>query len=127
VHVLVIAFVVLAALAGQAAAAERPLKGPEIEALLNNVTAIGQNDKGEWRQYFEASGFTVYAAGKEPNSAGQWVVRGDQYCSQWPPNDRWSCYVVTGDLDATPKTVTWQSGGGGTAYPARIEPGKLTP
>jgi hypothetical protein len=27
-------------------------------------------------------------------SWGRWEVRGDRYCSQWPPSDRWSCYAV---------------------------------
>ena len=115
----------LAALAGPAAAAERLLKGPEIEALLANVTAVGRNDHGEWRQYFEDTGYTLYVAGAEPRSPGQWAVRGDKYCSLWPPSDHWSCYAVSGDPDARPKTITWISGG--TTFPALIEAGKVLP
>ncbi len=44
------------------------------------------------RQQFNADGTTIY---ESPDiSHGQWRVTGDQYCSQWPPSDRWSCYDV---------------------------------
>ena len=25
---------------------------------------------------------------------GRWEVREDRYCSQWPPSDRWDCFLV---------------------------------
>ena len=40
-----------------------------------------------------ASGRTLYHAGRD--SWGYWIVRGDLYCSQWPPSDRWDCYGMT--------------------------------
>jgi hypothetical protein len=40
-------------------------------------------------QDFFADGGTLYG-----ESAGRWEVRGDRYCSVWPPSDRWSCYAV---------------------------------
>jgi hypothetical protein len=40
-------------------------------------------------QDFFADGRTLYG-----ESSGRWEVRGDQYCSVWPPSDRWSCYAV---------------------------------
>jgi hypothetical protein len=44
------------------------------------------------QQQFNADGTTPY---ENPEiSHGQWRVTGDQYCSQWPPSDRWSCYDV---------------------------------
>ena len=43
-------------------------------------------------QVFYASGRTLYDAGTE--SWGYWQVRGDQYCSQWPPSGLWDCYDV---------------------------------
>jgi hypothetical protein len=41
-------------------------------------------------QTFYASGKTLYDSGRP--SWGYWRVEGDQYCSQWPPNDLWACY-----------------------------------
>jgi hypothetical protein len=40
-------------------------------------------------QDFFADGRTLYG-----ESWGRWEVRGDRYCSQWPPSDRWTCYGV---------------------------------
>jgi hypothetical protein len=44
------------------------------------------------RQHFGADGQTLYDAGRP--SWGSWAVRGDQYCSVWPPSDLWTCYDV---------------------------------
>ena len=41
-------------------------------------------------QTFSATGKTLYNAGRD--SWGTWDVRGDQYCSQWPPQGAWDCY-----------------------------------
>jgi len=41
-------------------------------------------------QVFHASGRTLYNAGQD--SWGYWAVRGEQYCSMWPPSDIWACY-----------------------------------
>ncbi len=46
---------------------------------------------GVW-QTFEPSMLTQYFAGGP--SEGRWAVRGDQYCSLWPPSDLWACYDV---------------------------------
>jgi hypothetical protein len=40
-------------------------------------------------QDFKADGQTLYG-----DSSGRWEVRGDRYCSQWPPSDRWDCHGV---------------------------------
>jgi hypothetical protein len=65
------------------------LTGDQITlALTARVLAY---DGGETQQ-FNADGTTRY---ESPDvSHGQWRVQGDQYCSQWPPSDRWSCYGV---------------------------------
>lgn len=78
---------VLAVIAGPAFAEDWvQLTGPEIEAALNDVTLdYGQN----WQQFFK-SGRTLYNNGRD--NWGYWAVRGDQYCSQWPPADGWECY-----------------------------------
>ena len=113
-----------ALLATTAVAAERPLKGPEIATLLNDSTVTGQNINGIWKQYFNVNGETIYLAPEKPPSIGEWNVKGDQFCSQWPPSDHWVCYAVTGDLDAKPRTITWISGGGGATYPGTVQAGK---
>jgi hypothetical protein len=43
-------------------------------------------------QVFYASGRTLYNAGRD--SWGYWQVRGDSYCSQWPPSGLWDCYQL---------------------------------
>ncbi|MEO1733028.1 MAG: hypothetical protein AAFR45_05280 [Pseudomonadota bacterium] len=54
-------------------------------------------ESGAW-QDFRASGRTLYNAGED--SWGYWGVRGDQYCSMWPPSDLWACYDMarSGDV-----------------------------
>lgn len=64
----------------------RPLDGAGIAARLTDQTLIYENAT----QRFYASGRTLYDAGQD--SWGYWAVRGDQYCSQWPPGDQWDCY-----------------------------------
>lgn len=64
----------------------RALKGAEIAVALTDRDLIYANAT----QRFYASGRTLYDAGQE--SWGYWAVRGDQYCSQWPPSDGWDCY-----------------------------------
>jgi hypothetical protein len=103
-------------------AAERKLTGPEIERLLKDVTVTGDTDKGSWKQYFSPDGQTTYVGPGEPPSSGNWRVKGDQYCSVWPPSGTWVCYAVEGDPDATPPSVTWV-GESGTRYPGTVEKG----
>ncbi len=59
-----------------------------IRAALSDRTV----DYGGTWQRFDASGRTLYHAGS--GSLGTWGTREDQYCSQWPPNTDWSCYIV---------------------------------
>ncbi|MEN8841933.1 MAG: hypothetical protein ABF288_12500 [Octadecabacter sp.] len=81
---------VLAVLPSLAAADEFvTLTGDGISAALTDrvlVYAAGET------QDFRASGATLYNAGQD--SWGTWAVRGDRYCSQWPPSDGWTCYEV---------------------------------
>jgi hypothetical protein len=62
------------------------LDGPAIATALTGRALIYD---GDTRQTFGADGLTDY-----DGSQGRWRVDGDQYCSQWPPSDRWSCYDV---------------------------------
>ena len=77
-------------LAAGTARADATLDGAAITALLTgHVVAYEDGSK----QTFKAGGETVYDNGRL--SSGQWQVRGDRYCSVWPPSDQWACYDVT--------------------------------
>jgi hypothetical protein len=80
------------------AAGEHKLAGPEIRAVLSGHEVSGSNDGGPWRQIFAGDGSTTHFQGTG-QSGGFWDVRGHQYCSRWPPGDRWSCYDIARDAD----------------------------
>ena len=82
------AFVLLASANVLMADEWKELSGDEIKEALTGVRL--QYD-GAW-QDFRASGRTLYNAGRD--SWGYWDVRGDEYCSQWPPADGWDCYKM---------------------------------
>jgi hypothetical protein len=65
------------------------LDGPGITAALA-ARVLGYPD-GTLQDFF-ADGRTLYG-----DSSGRWEVRGDRYCSVWPPSDRWTCYRVDRD------------------------------
>ncbi len=44
-------------------------------------------------QNFFTDGRTLYEAGGD-EAWGKWWVKGDQYCSTWPPSDVAACYGV---------------------------------
>ena len=68
------------------------LSGDEIlQALIGKKLEYGE---GAW-QTFEDSMLTQYFSVRP--SSGRWAVRGDQYCSLWPPSDLWACYDVQKD------------------------------
>lgn len=97
--------------AHSALAEERKLTGPEISAALTGHDFVGTNDGRKVEQSFMKSGGTMYTDGGNV-SQGFWDVRGDQYCSQWPPHESWACYDVTADGNA----ITF-IGSGGARYP----------
>jgi hypothetical protein len=68
------------------AEAWQPLDGPAITAALS-ARVLGYPD-GTLQDFF-ADGRTLSG-----ESRGHWEVRGDQYCSVWPPSERWTCYQV---------------------------------
>lgn len=103
-------------------AAEMPLSGAEIEAALAGNSVVGVKDGNTWRQTFEINGRTMYFAESAPPSNGKWRVEGDTYCSLWPPQGRWSCYGVTGDLGSRSRTITFV-GASGDRWPAEVRPG----
>ena len=80
----------VALLAGGAQADDwAPMSGKDIELALTGQVVRYET---AW-QDFRASGRTLYNAGRD--SWGYWAVRGDQYCSMWPPSDLWACYDMT--------------------------------
>ncbi|MEL6548836.1 MAG: hypothetical protein AAFQ54_01190 [Pseudomonadota bacterium] len=83
---------VLALLPSLACAEEfSPLSGAEITEALTGVTLTYEDGAV---QTFYASGRTLYDNGRP--SWGTWAVRGNEYCSQWPPADGWACYAMDG-------------------------------
>jgi hypothetical protein len=92
-----------------AQAGESKMTGAEITAALSDHTLQGSRDDGKsWQQIFQKSGVTYYTE-SGAQSQGVWAVRGDQYCSQWPPNESWTCY----DLMTDGKTYSFVSASGG--------------
>lgn len=94
-------------------AAEHRLTGPEIQTFLQDHSFTGTDAGHAVQQSFQNSGATFYSVDGN-QSQGLWQVRGDQYCSQWPPHEGWACYGVSADE----KTVTFISSDG-TRYPMK--------
>jgi hypothetical protein len=101
-----------------ASASAEALKGKAIEALLDDTTVFSLAGSADvWRQSFSRGGQTIYVDAAGQKTFGLWLVRGDKYCSQWPPSDRWVCYEVDGGQTPDGKpAVTWISGGDGKRY-----------
>lgn len=98
-----------------AISAERTLTGPEIESALNGNAVEGVQDGVAWKQYFYRDGTTTYISRNRP-SPGRWSVKGDKYCSQWPPSSNWDCYTMTGEGDR----LTFIPDAGGAPWPVRV-------
>jgi hypothetical protein len=77
-------------------AGDRKLAGTEIEGVLTDKIARGETGGKPTEQVFAAGGVTTYTVGGA-SSQGRWTIRGDQYCSQWPPGESWSCYDLVTD------------------------------
>ncbi|MFC3180045.1 hypothetical protein [Cypionkella sinensis] len=81
---------VVAMLAGPALAEEwQTLDGAAITAALSGHV-VHYTDGTQ--QSFKPDGQTIYNNGRD--SLGHWALRGDLYCSVWPPSDIWACYGV---------------------------------
>ena len=100
------------------ALAEQAMTGDEIRAALQEATVITPREgRPDIRQVFYPSGRTLYNDGRD--SWGYWDVRGDAYCSQWPPSPAWVCYrMLTWQMDER-QWVVW-IGESGTRYEAYI-------
>jgi hypothetical protein len=102
------------------AEAGEAMKGADVEATLNNTTAyyvpLGPTSA---RQFFNKNGETIYVDDKGAKTIGAWLVRGDAYCSVWPPSEHYVCYPLEKGMSADGKvTYTFVSGGGGPRYEA---------
>lgn len=88
-----LAWAIVAILAAGPALAEdwRTLTGDEVTAALTGREVI-YDAEFDVTQTFFASGRTQYTFGNP--RWGWWEVRGDAYCSLWPPSDEWECYAV---------------------------------
>jgi hypothetical protein len=110
------ALIIATLVCAPALADERALSGDDIRAALSDKTVEGTSDTGKpYSQIFQKGGLTIYNAGPQASSTGFWDVRGDQYCSQWPPNETWSCYSMTGDG----ARLTFVAAGGKT-WPVKV-------
>lgn len=91
--------VTLAALALPAGAGEVPgavqATAAQIQQLLTGNTIVGTWSGSNYRQYYDASGVTVYVAEGAPPSRGKWRVKEDtdEYDSWWEQTG-WTPYVV---------------------------------
>ncbi len=103
----------LALVAGPVWAQDAKLDGAAITTALSGKTI--RYDDGT-QQVFKAGGQTIFDNGRQ--SLGQWTVRGDQYCSVWPPSDVWACYDVTAGSGGA---VSFVAADGSTS------PGHITP
>ena len=88
------------------------LSGPDISAVLTDWTVQYENA----HQIFFSSGRTLYDTGVE--SWGSWDVRGDQYCSQWPPAAGWACYDI--QMETISGTIRFIGASGGATDGALI-------
>lgn len=93
---------------GLARAEIKNLDGPAIESVLSGNTVKGTRPNGTpWMQYFDKTGRTQYREAGAMIQTGLWEVRGNKFCSKWPPSDLWSCYQIQGDLVQAPVILKW--------------------
>ena len=105
------------AAAPPASAAEQPLQGAEISALLTGNSVHGTWGSTDYWSYFAADGVTLYRTDRGVDR-GQWRVKGDQYCSIWAQSGE-SCYRLARDGDQ----LIWLTAEG-QRYPSSLVPGK---
>jgi len=91
---------ILVLVASNTLAQQVSLTSDEIVRYLSDREIEGNQNGMVWRQTFSADGRTSYEEvnGSRP-SAGRWKAQNDEYCSQWPPSDIWSCYKMTAEED----------------------------
>lgn len=90
-------FPALTALLLAAALAADPYRPTQrqLDTMLRGNTLEGIRAGRPYRQYFDPSGSTrSREQGGEVTSGSMRVDANGQYCSLWPPSDRWTCYQV---------------------------------
>lgn len=110
---------VLPVIAGKASELAAPSQ-QQLQELLSGNSMEGIWAGRPYLQYFDPGGTTRYREQDGNETDGRWRIdESGQYCSLWPPADRWVCYrvVVSG------VSIYWRSGS--EYYPAEIKPGKL--
>jgi hypothetical protein len=109
------------------AEAGEALKGADVEATLNNTTAYYLPlSTTSARQFFNKNGETIYIDNLGAKTYGAWLVRGDGYCSVWPPSEHYVCYPLEKATGADGKvTYTFVSGGGSPRYEAALVKGNV--
>ena len=102
----------MALLAAPALAQAVKLKPHEIEVLLSGNSAVGVWDGGDYRQYFDPDGSTIFAQEGTRSTRGEWRIDGEEYQSIWPGDTDWEGWFVmefAGDFywvsKSTPPTV----------------------
>ena len=85
----------------------QPLDAPAITLALTARTLAYKDGA---TQRFNEDASTIYTT-THP-STGAWRVERNQYCSQWPPSDRWSCYDVARSADGLDLRFTAGDGSG---------------
>lgn len=94
--------------------AQAPTKQQVFDMLSGNTMRV------EWAgnphtQFFDAGGNSRYREDGGGESLGRWRVNSSaNYCSVWPPSDRWVCYQVL--VDGMRKFLK----SGDAIYPARV-------
>ena len=78
-----------------AAAQEVRMMGGQIETMLSGAYVVGIG----FNQRFFAPKNKKWPAGTTYDEGGnltfgKWEVRGNRYCSVWPPNATWACYTM---------------------------------
>ena len=99
-----VAILTVCLLAAPALADWQKMTGAQIAAAL---TATKLEYADAWQEFY-ASGRTLYNAGAD--SWGYWQVRGDAYCSQWPPVGGWACYAMEHEDETGKLRFIGQSG-----------------
>ena len=113
------ALAVLLLTAAFAAEPYRPT-AQQLDDMLRGNTMEGIWAGRPYLQYFDPSGSTRYREQGGEETAGRWRIDANgQYCSVWPPSDRWVCYEVL----VIGNGLYWKADD--QYYPSEVKPGML--
>ena len=101
-----------------APAEERKLSAAEIQQKLIGNTVEGMWDGSAYKQFFDASGNTIYVEDGRMPAFGRWKAdpEKDAFCSFWE-NSGEACYEVR-EIDRD--TIIWVSPSSGKEFPAKV-------